>query len=134
VIIGLSWAMIMSIIFLSATGHLVRVFIPSDINEFADVAPLGIILLRLASLYLIFDACLVIIGGALRGAGDTVWIMWVSVALHWLMMMGEYYLIKVMNISPTNSWLLFVAFVIVLSITFILRYRSGRWQQFNLVE
>jgi MATE family multidrug resistance protein len=134
VIVALSWAMIMSVIFLSMTDHLVQVFIPSDMAEFADVAPLGIILLRLTSLYLIFDAGLVIVGGALRGAGDTVWIMWVSVALHWLMMIGQYYLIKVRHISPTNSWLLFVGFVIVLSITFMLRYRSGRWQQFNLVE
>lgn len=134
VMIALFWAMMMSTLFLSVTEHLVRVFIPSDIAEFADVAPLGIILLRLTSLYLIFDACLVIIGGALRGAGDTIWIMWVSVALHWLMMMGEYYLIKIRHISPTKSWLLFVGFVIVLSITFMLRYRSGRWQQFNLVE
>ncbi|MBN1831083.1 MAG: MATE family efflux transporter [Deltaproteobacteria bacterium] len=134
VIIAFSWAMMMSTIFLSATEYLVRVFIPSDIAEFADVRPLGIILLRLTSLYLIFDACLVIIGGALRGAGDTVWIMWMSVAQHWLMMMGQYYLIKIRHISPTNSWLLFVGFVIVLSITFMLRYRSGRWQQFNLVE
>ncbi len=133
VIIAFSWAMIMSTIFLSATEHLVQVFIPNDIAEFADVSPLGIILLRLTSLYLIFDGCLVIIGGALRGAGDTVWIMWVSVALHWLMMMGQYYLIKIRHISPTHSWLLFVGFVIVLSVTFMLRYLSGRWQRFNLV-
>jgi MATE family multidrug resistance protein len=124
----------MSTIFLSATEHLVHVFIPSDMAEFADVLPLGIILLRLTSLYLIFDACLVIIGGALRGAGDTIWIMWMSVAQHWFMMMGQYYLIKIRHISPTSSWFLFVGFVIVLSITFMLRYRSGRWQQFNLVE
>ena len=134
VIIAFSWAMMMSTIFLSATEHLVHVFIPSDMAEFADVLPLGIILLRLTSLYLIFDACLVIIGGALRGAGDTIWIMWMSVAQHWFMMMGQYYLIKIRHISPTSSWLLFVGFVIVLSITFMLRYRSGRWQQFNLVE
>jgi MATE family multidrug resistance protein len=134
VIIALFWAIMMSTTFLSATKYLVQIFIPSDMAEFADVSPLGIILLRLTSLYLIFDACLVIIGGALRGAGDTVWIMSVSVILHWLMMMGQYYLIKIRHISPTNSWLLFVGFVIVLSITFMLRYRSGRWQQFNLVE
>ncbi|MFC1820310.1 MATE family efflux transporter [Thermodesulfobacteriota bacterium] len=133
-IIAFSWAIIMATAFLSATEHLVQIFITSDLAGFTEVSPLAVILLRMASLYLIFDGCLVIIGGALRGAGDTVWIMWVSVILHWIMLVGQYYLIKIRHISPIGSWLFFVGFIIALSVTFILRYRSGRWQRFSLVD
>jgi len=132
-IVAVCWALIMSTLFLSLTNHLVHIFISPDISSFSDVAPLAGILLRLASMYLLFDACLVIIGGALRGAGDTVWVMWASAILHWLMLIGQYYLIKVRHISPVISWLFLVGFIVILSVTFMFRYRSGKWQRFSLV-
>ena len=43
-------------------------------------------MLRLAGLYVLADAMMVVFSGALRGAGDTFWTMCISVGLHWLLL------------------------------------------------
>ena len=47
------------------------------------IARLATTLLRLAALYILADSAQLVFAGALRGAGDTRWVMYISVGLHW---------------------------------------------------
>jgi MATE family multidrug resistance protein len=51
---------------------------------------------------------------ALRGAGDTRWVMWVSVVLHWLYAGAAIVLINHLRIPPLSMWLVFIGFILVL--------------------
>jgi len=70
----------------------------------------GVKLKRIAALYVLLEAVLVAIVGALRGAGDTLFTMILSVALHWLFVPVLYFSLNVMHFSVIFSWFLLVLF------------------------
>jgi MATE family multidrug resistance protein len=73
----------MVIVFLAATGVLVRTFAAGFPGDAEGISRLATVLIRLASIYTLADSAQLVFAGALRGAGDTRWVMRVSVALHW---------------------------------------------------
>ncbi|HAT27994.1 MAG TPA: MATE family efflux transporter, partial [Gammaproteobacteria bacterium] len=78
--------------------------------------------------YVMADATILIAGGALRGAGDTRWLMWASVLIHWLMLLVQYFVIKVWELGPKVSWVVFVAMILITAIIYLLRLTSSRWR------
>ena len=65
-------------------------------------------MLRLAGLYVLADAMMVVFSGALRGAGDTFWTMCISVGLHWLLLPVLFITLKILQLSPQTAWLALV--------------------------
>jgi MATE family multidrug resistance protein len=80
------------------------------------------------SFYVLLEGVLQVAAGVLRGAGDTHWCMRASVALHWLMLVLQYIVIKVLNLGPRVSWLLFVGMITCIVLAFLWRLRSNRWR------
>jgi len=76
----------------------------------------------------------VVFAGALRGAGDTKWVMILSGALHWVMAPTAFVLIRILVVPPVGVWLFFIGFVISLGVAMFLRHRGGAWQRMRLVE
>jgi MATE family multidrug resistance protein len=129
-----SYAGLMVIIFLVAAPALVKVFSHGFTAGEEAVLPLAQTMLRLAALYTLADATQVIFSGALRGAGDTRWVMIVSGILHWIMAVGAFVFIKVLVLPPVIVWLFFIAFVISLSVAMFLRHHGTAWEKIHLVE
>jgi len=75
------------------------------------------------------DATILIAGGALRGAGDTRWIMVTSITVHWLMLLAQYFVIVVYDYGPRVSWWIFVAMLIVLALLYLGRLFGSTWRQ-----
>jgi multidrug resistance protein, MATE family len=132
--VGWSYAGLMVILFIVAAPSLARVFIHTVAAGEEGVLPLAQTLLRLAALYLLADATQVVFSGALRGAGDTRWVMIVSGILHWIMAVGAFLMIRVFILPPVAVWLFFIAFVMSVSIVMFLRHHGPRWERIHLVE
>jgi MATE family multidrug resistance protein len=79
--------------------------------------------------YVLADATVLVAGGALRGAGDTRWLMTVSITLHWLMVVAQYFIIVVYEAGPRLSWVAFVIMLIALAACFLGRLLSGVWRR-----
>lgn len=90
-------------------------------------------MLRLAALYTLGDATQLIYAGALRGAGDTKFVMWISVGAHWIFAGIAWFSIKVLSISAVSIWVVFICFVLLLGVGMLLRYRMGSWRKMSLV-
>ena len=132
--IALSYAGFMILMFLTQTGTLVSVFTSGFSDTGGNVVSLAKTMLRLAAMYTFFDATNLVFSGALRGAGDTKWVMWISGTLHWLMVTGVIVCIKVIKLSPVGTWLFFIGFIVALGGSMLLRYRFGNWERFRIVE
>ncbi len=120
--------------FLSGAPFLVRVFAGGFSAEDQALLPLAELLLRLAAIYTLADATQVVFSGALRGAGDTTWVMVISGILHWVMAAASFVLIRIAAAPPVAVWILFIGFIVTLGVSMFLRHRRGAWQKIRLVE
>ncbi|MBN2534844.1 MAG: MATE family efflux transporter [Spirochaetales bacterium] len=128
------YASIMVLVFLLGADFLVKIFSMGFTANDLEVLPLARLMLRLASIYLLADGTQLVFAGSLRGAGDTRWVMYISVILHIIMVSGTYVMIKVLHIHPVGVWLYFIGFVLSLGIAMFLRYKTGYWQKIRIVQ
>lgn len=111
--------------------------IHADPIEFALLEPIVIRLLCFVAFYCLLDSCNLIFSGALKGAGDTRYVMIVSVSLNWLIMVIPAYL-AVRFAEGTNglylAWAALTAYVCVLAIVFLKRFLAGKWKSMRVIE
>ncbi len=91
-------------------------------------------LLAIVAAWGIFDAVNLMYSGALRGAGDTKFIVWASGLLGWLLWIpGVIYLYAVRGAGIVNLWLFTSIYVAIFGLIFFLRFRTGRWKRIDLL-
>jgi multidrug resistance protein, MATE family len=126
-LIGLAYSSILAVLFVVLREPLVAVFLVDSPHSDGILHLSTFMMIGLAS-YVMADAIILITGGILRGAGDTRWLMWVSILLHWLMLVIQYFVIKVLDMGPKTAWLVFVAMILVTALYYVLRLRGGKWR------
>ncbi|MBE0597213.1 MAG: MATE family efflux transporter [Desulfuromonadales bacterium] len=132
---GWAYSLTILVLFVFFPQQLVGLFRPLGTDPvFAQAAPLAVSLLRLASLYVLADAVMVVFSGALRGAGDTFWAMCVSVTMHWLLVPILYLFLKVLDFPPQAAWLALISFFLAFSAIFYRRFRRGKWKSLVVVR
>lgn len=132
--LGWGYAALMGIVFVAGAPVLVQFFAGGFTTQDQSILPIAQTLLRMAALYTLADAANVVFSGALRGAGDTRWVMVVSGILHWVMASGAYLFIKILVLPPVLVWLFFIVFVFSLGLSMFLRHRRGKWMSIRMVE
>ena len=130
--LGFGYSGTMMVVFFTAAGPLVQLF-SSGFADSEAVSSLARTMLRLAGLYTVADATQLIFSGALRGAGDTAWVMRASVILHWVFAILAVILIRVVQANPVTVWIAFIGFLLVIGTTMILRFRGGKWQEMRVI-
>ena len=127
-IAALSYSGLLAILFLLFRTQLVDVFDTQDEN-FAEIRELASHMMIGLVSYMLADATILIAGGALRGAGDTRWIMMTSTSVHWLMLLAQYFVVVVYDFGPKVSWWVFVTMLITLALLYLGRLFGGTWRQ-----
>ncbi len=123
-----------AVLFVAATPALVNVFSSGFGAGATETALLAKTLVRLAAIYILADAAHLVFAGALRGAGDTRWVMAISVGLHWAFATAAVILVRVARAAPTTVFSVFVVFVVLVGVGMFARFRSGAWRRIRLVE
>ncbi len=132
---GLFYSVVILALFLFIPETLVRVFHPAHYNNvFEQAVPMAVAMVRIAALYVLVEAIMVAIVGALRGAGDTHFTMIASVALHWSLVPVLFFCIKYLNFSTIHSWLILVIFYLLFCTLFFRRFREGKWKQIKVIH
>lgn len=132
--LGLGYSALWLVPFVLFPDSLVAVFATREaIADHAAIETLAAVMLQLAAGYTVSDAAFVVFGGALRGAGDTRWTMYVSVALHWISTASCLALMR-LQAAPTTVWSVFVVLAAVMGVTLWLRFRSGHWRTIRVLD
>ena len=107
----------------------------ADPAQFAELRDTAVIMLRFVALYSLFDGINLIFSAALKGAGDTIFVMAVSSILSMGLMVVPTWL--VCRDGQGNLWLAWsflTLFIIVLAGCFLWRFLQGRWRNMRVTE
>ena len=120
-----------ALLFFFVPGLLVGLFVSGDSN--AEVITTTIPLLRIAAISTPPLALLMIVGGALRGAGDTrVPLVLNLVGFLEVRIPGAYWLAYGLGWGLVGAWWAMVADVVVRCALILLRYRHGGWKRMKV--
>lgn len=133
--LGLLYSSFVLIVFLSIPGLLVNVFEPEFFDEvFEHARPMAMTMIRLASLYVLAQAVIVALIGALRGAGDTFYTMLVSVGGNWIFVPLQYLLLYKFHTSIQIAWLGLILVYLILCIVIYRRFVQGKWKSLRIIH
>ncbi len=129
------YTLVADILFIFLPELVLAPFFLDQQKEAAEVFTLAATLLRFVAVYLLFDGFYVVYSGALRGAGDTRYMMTAAgITGLCIMILPVYIGVEFFAISATTAWLCVVAFIFILFCISFRRYRSGKWQQMSVIE
>ena len=85
--------------------------------------------------YTLFDGVAIAYTGALKGAGDTRFVMLLAAALSlFCLVLPTYIIVVVMGWGLYAAWCAVVAFLVLYAGGTWLRFRSGSWRELSVIE
>jgi MATE family multidrug resistance protein len=133
----LIYTLVMDLVFIFAPGAVLTLFIPSGqaAGDYAAVMDTGIILLRIVAVYICMDALYMTFSGALKGAGDTKFIMCsIGLVSLFVMILPIYIGLKFFQLGIFYAWICVLLFIASLFMVSSVRYGQGKWQKMLVVE
>ncbi len=129
-------AMKIGIVIMLAVGTTLAVFGETLMTVFSDdpvVIDVGHTLLIFAAIFAGFDAVNIVLSGALRGVGDTKWMMWamfigsygVSLPLAWIFA-------NPVGLAAKGAWVGATIYIILLSGFFFRRFHGEKWRHIDI--
>lgn len=132
---GIFYSAIILVLFVAIPETLTRVFAPNTPSGiFEQAVPIASMMIRIAALYVLLEALMVAIVGALRGAGDTHFTMVASVTAHWMFVPILYLSLNIFKLSITTSWFMIVLFFFIFCYVLYRRFHSGKWKKIKIID
>ncbi|MEF2232171.1 MAG: MATE family efflux transporter [Pseudodesulfovibrio sp.] len=102
--------------------------------EFGAVVDMGVVLLRYVAAFTFIDAVAIVYMGGLKGAGDTRFIMLVMGSASFLCMVLPLSLLVHFGVTSVHGpWMCLLAYVLVLTTAFVLRFKFGPWRSIRVI-
>ncbi len=133
----LVYILIIDMIFIFFPEQVLSLFMAPGLTpeQYTEILNIGISLLHIVAAYLLFDAMYMVFSGALKGAGDTRFIMWCIGGASLIFMIIPLYLgIEFFDFSIEQAWHCVLAFIAALFCIVSFRYRQGKWQRMLVIE
>ncbi|MBU1004016.1 MAG: MATE family efflux transporter [Proteobacteria bacterium] len=131
------WGMAVGAVFLLFSGPLLAAFKPAayTLAQYAPIAETGRNLLFFVVAYTLFDGIAIAYTGALKGAGDTRFIMLLAAAMSLLVLvLPTYLVVEVLHLGLYAAWTCLVAFLVLYAGFAYLRFRAGGWMKLSVIE
>jgi MATE family multidrug resistance protein len=127
-----------SLLFVAAPDVLLQFFKPehavgAEVHTQA-IHDLSVQLMIFVAAYNMFDATLIIFASVLRGAGDTKFIMRVSMVAAATVITATWLAVEQARANIYVCWLIIVAWVWLVAVAYVIRYRQGRWQSMRVID
>ena len=134
-VMGIAYTGVLGILLLTIPDILLAGFaMNTPPEEFAAVRDVTVILVQFIALYLFFDCISVVFCAALRGAGDSFYIMAVVLVLAPLLPLLCFVGVKFFGMGVIGCWIILTALVMAYCAAFAVRYFGGKWEKIRVIE
>jgi MATE family multidrug resistance protein len=106
-------------------------------QQMEAIRPIAKTLLYFVSFYCLFDTGNIIFSAALKGAGDTRFVMYASIVLNWLIMVVPSWAAITFLQGKAKlymAWSALTVYVCALAVLFFLRFLAGKWKTMRVIE
>jgi len=135
--IGLCYTALIGLSFLLFPSFYIDVFmgnISPKVSE-SQLKQMVQTLLVILTVWGFADATALTLSGALKGAGDTHFVMRFRLVLSWIILVpSQFLVVVVLKKGVYASWLCTLGYILMLAIGFIWRFRSKRWKNIDLLD
>jgi MATE family multidrug resistance protein len=132
--VAMAWMTSIGLLYLVFPAPLMGLFEPRDVKAGVLLAT-GATMLRLASVWQLFDAAAMALSEALRAAGDTAWCMIMRIVLAWgVFTPVAWAAVFVFGGGVLTVMIALIGYICLLAVAFYLRFASGRWRQIELID
>lgn len=107
----------------------------AEAERFEGIRRLAVVLLRFVALYSIFDVLSIVYAAALKGAGDTRFVMFMIAGFSGgVLVVPTYLAVERFGAGILTGWVIATVYVSLLGVAFYLRFRAGRWKRIRVIE
>lgn len=103
-------------------------------GQFAALRDLTITLLRFVAAYCLFDTMNIVFVGALKGAGDTRFILYTTLAMSGVPLAVTWYGTEVQGMNIYGCWTVVTVWICCLGSIYLARFVHGRWRHMRVIE
>ncbi len=135
--VGVAYTVLMAVLFLFFPEPVLSLFATENTGEvaFSKILDTGVVLLRFVTVYIFFDAQYMILIGALKGAGDTKFIMVSAGAASLLFIILPLIIgVEIFGAGMGFAWSCLAIFVFFLFLTALWRFRQGGWMDRRVIR
>lgn len=135
VLIGTVYSAFFGLLFLLFPNQLLSGFAAfTSPDEFAKIQLITTYLLRFVALYLLLDGLCIIFTSAIKGAGDTWFVMVVTGIMAPFVPLGSWIGIHCFGFGLYWCWIVLTVWVYVLGLIFAWRFFQGKWKDMRVIE
>ena len=103
--------------------------------DYEQTRATALLILRFVAFYCLFDTMTIIISSALKGAGDTRFVMLAGVILSWtLMVVPATVAVVHFGAGIYAAWFFLTVYVCVVGTVFLGRFLHGKWRSMRVIE
>ncbi|MDA7979782.1 MAG: MATE family efflux transporter [Pirellulales bacterium] len=133
--IGISYMACMSLLYIFAPELFLSGFLAN--STFLDketLATTAATLLLFVAAYNLFDAMLMIFSAAIKGAGDTRFVLYVSLLMAAILASASWVAVERLSFGVYGCWNIITAWVCIGGVIYLLRFLQGRWKSMRVIE
>lgn len=106
----------------------------ADPAQFADIRQLTVVLLRFVAFYSVFDTLNIVFASAIKGAGDTHFVMIVELLISvCLLIVPGYMAVEVFATGIYGAWVCAAIYIAALGVVFYMRFLGGKWKTMRVI-
>ncbi len=133
IFVAAAWQGLVGVVYLIIPALLLSPFVGAKTTP--DFMIIGVRMLMMSAAWQVFDAVTNASAESLRAAGDTAFTLWARLVLGWLVLVPTSLLAtRVLGWGDVGAMASLVLYMVLLSTTLYLRFRTGRWRDIVLVE
>jgi MATE family multidrug resistance protein len=134
--LGLGYSLVMALLYI-VIPHLLLAPFAAGQSGVATPAVVGLSagILQFMALALVIDSMTIVLGGALKGAGDTRFVMFTNALTSaFVLVLPAYVAIEILHLSVYAAFVIMIINLAAIASAFGARFRGGGWKTIRMIE